>query len=104
MKFVLYSKNNCPHCVEAKRKVTDHAEKYATKEDKEIVDIFYVDSDPSKKDELLDRIRDIGLAPPRTVPQIFYRENKDSDWEYVGSNSDLGRFLKRKVEEIHNVI
>lgn len=72
MKAVIYSKDNCPYCVQAKNLL-----KYKNIELKE-----YVLGKDYTKEQLLEL-----LPNARTVPQIFLDE------EYIGGFEDLKRKL-----------
>lgn len=92
MKFFVYSKNGCPHCVTAVGRIRTFQESVPDNHG-ELLDVFYVDADESKKEELFKTLEGLGYPKPRTVPQIFFKEDDESELHYVGEGSDLPQFL-----------
>lgn len=75
MKAEVYSKNNCPYCVRAKKLLDDRQ-------------IEYVELDAvALRDALIERVTAATGAAPRTVPQIFI------DGNHVGGYDDLVKYL-----------
>ena len=73
MKAVVYSKNGCPFCTQAKMllslkgvEVTEHN----------------FQTDPAKREELFEKCAEINVVP-RTVPQIWLND------EYIGGFDQL---------------
>lgn len=72
----LYTKDDCPYCVRAKRLLEEKG-----------IDYIEINA-PLHKDLMIKRIVDLGHPAPRTVPQIFLDE------EYVGGFTELAAKLK----------
>ncbi len=81
---VVFGKENCPHCVRAKKYLTEANIPFVYRD---------VVKEPRALYEMLARVKPIiGPKTPVTVPQIWL------DGEYVGGASELSEILKTKVE------
>lgn len=98
MKFIVYSKNNCKYCEQSKNEILEFFENNAKKEDKELLDVIYVDNDAFTVDDLKSLFKEKGLPEPKTVPCIFYKENNSSEEIFIGGYSSLQSFLKELRE------
>ena len=77
MKAEVFTKNNCPYCVNAKSLLTR-------------VGIEFEEIDATlHRDPLIERVTAITGQAPRTVPQIFI------DDHYVGGYDDLVKHLNQ---------
>ncbi|GAA6169026.1 glutaredoxin family protein [Sessilibacter corallicola] len=81
---VVFGKESCPHCVRAKKYLTEANIPFVYRD---------VVKEPRALYEMLARVKPIiGPKTPVTVPQIWL------DGEYVGGASELSEILKTKVE------
>ncbi len=85
---IIYGKLNCPHCIRAKKYLTDAN-----------IDFEYEDvvKSPRSLYDMLARVKPlIGAKTPVTVPQIWI------NGEYVGGADELEKITHNKVEPILN--
>lgn len=75
MKATIYTKDNCPYCVQAKRLLESKGV--------EITEISAVDN----REELIKLVTEITGDAPKTVPQIWL------DDQYVGGYTELAKIL-----------
>lgn len=73
MKAVVYSKNGCPFCTQAKMLLEMKGVE---------VEEFNFQVDPSKREELFEKCAEINVVP-RTAPQIWLND------EYIGGFDQL---------------
>ena len=79
MKVEIYTKDNCPYCVQAKKLMDSKGWAYTE---------YYID--PSTREKLLEELTTrIGVAP-RTVPQIFIND------QAIGGYTDLVAWIKNQ--------
>lgn len=95
MKFLMYSKNSCPQCDAAKKQIEAFAEKYLRDYHGPILDVTYVRETGFTKEDLIEFFKSQGLPAPRTVPQIFFREDEGDELELIGGQGELGSFLEK---------
>lgn len=82
MKFVIFSKNNCSNCVQAKNAITNFGQQYGSKLDSFYSDVIYVDQG-SGMEKLEVMLEATNMPKPRSAPVIFFK-NKDHDkYEYI---------------------
>jgi glutaredoxin len=79
MTAIVYSKPNCPHCVSAKRLLTQKGIEYT--------ELSAIDL----REELIERVTAVTGAAPRTVPQIWLGE------QYIGGFTDLDAYFKKSA-------
>lgn len=83
MSVIIYSKNHCPYCVQAKRLLTDKGVEFTE---------IHVDQDPERLHEMLAK-----SEGQRTVPQIFIHGH------HVGGFTDLRELHQQgKLDELLN--
>lgn len=76
---VIYTKDNCPYCVRAKKIL---AELGATIEEISAVE---------HRDALIESVTEITGHAPKTVPQIFL------NGDYIGGHDDLVKYVKENI-------
>lgn len=71
MKIKLFSKNNCPKCVQIKSILEQIEKNHIGKFSTYYVDTIYVDSSDENKELMFKMFEDAGLTKPSSVPQMF---------------------------------
>jgi len=80
MKAVVYSKNGCPYCVQAKMLLEMKGVE---------VEEHNFQTDPSKREELFEKASAINVVP-RTAPQIWLND------EYIGGFDQLKAYYDKQ--------
>lgn len=80
----MYSKTTCPHCLQAEMTLKSKNVPYKK---------YLLDKGEATKEDIQQRINAMGVhSVVATVPQIFYKNNKDQ-WIYIGGNDQLQKQL-----------
>nr|DAD59831.1 MAG TPA: hypothetical protein [Bacteriophage sp.]DAY34781.1 MAG TPA: hypothetical protein [Bacteriophage sp.] len=95
MKILIYSKSNCPQCVQATSILEGLGTKYIDKHKRFYLEKTYVDAGKTEMDEMKKRFEDMGKPEPRSVPQIFIDLNDTGSYEHVEFKD-----LRAKVVEL----
>ena len=95
MKILIYSKSNCPQCVQATSILEGLGTKYIDKHKRFYFEKTYIDAGQSEMDELKKRFEDMGKPEPRSVPQIFIDRDDRGSYEHVEFKD-----LRAKVVEL----
>lgn len=95
MKILIYSKSNCPQCVQATSILEGLGTKYIDKHKRFYFEKTYVDSSQAEMDKLKKRFEDMGKPEPRSVPQIFIDRDDTGSYEHVEFKD-----LRAKVVEL----
>lgn len=95
MKFVIYSKNNCPNCDKAKAFITQFGSNYANKFESMSITTKYIDKDTNAEEDMLSMFESIGGPPPRSVPQIFVTTD-DGETRHIEFNSLIKELARLK--------
>lgn len=82
MKFVIFSKNNCTNCVQAKNAITNFGQQYGSKLDSFYSDVIYVDQG-SGMEKLEVMLEATNMPKPRSVPVIFFKDKEHDQYEYI---------------------
>ena len=95
MKVLIYSKSNCPQCVQATTILESLGTKYIDKHKRFFFEKTYVDAGKAEMEELKKRFEEMGKPEPRSVPQIFIDRNDTGSYEHVEFKD-----LRAKVVEL----
>ena len=95
MKILIYSKTNCPQCVQANSIIEGLGVKYIEKHKRFYLEKTFVDAGKSEMDEMKKRFEDMGKPEPRSVPQIFIDRDDTGEYEHVEFKD-----LRAKVVEL----
>ena len=95
MKFVIYSKNNCPNCDKAKMFINQFGSNYANKFESMSIITKYIDKDTNAKEEMFSLFESIGGPPPRSVPQVFLTTD-DGETRHIEFNSLVKELARLK--------
>lgn len=82
MKFVIFSKNNCSNCVQAKNAITNFGQQYGSKLDSFYSDVIYVDQG-SGMEKLEAMLEATNMLKPRSAPVIFFKNKEHDQYEYI---------------------
>lgn len=82
MKFVIFSKNNCSNCVQAKNAITNFGQQYGSKLDSFYSDVIYVDQG-SGMEKLEAMLEATNMPKPRSAPVIFFKNKEHDQYEYI---------------------
>lgn len=96
MKFVIFSKNNCSNCVQAKNAIANFGQQYGSKLDSFYSDVIYVDQG-SGMEKLEVMLEATNMPKPRSAPVIFFKNKEHDQYEYIEFKnlmSKLSEFAK----------
>lgn len=82
MKFVIFSKNNCANCAQAKNAITNFGQQYGSKLDSFYSDVIYVDQG-SGMEKLEVMLEATNMPKPRSAPVIFFKNKEHDQYEYI---------------------
>lgn len=82
MKFVIFSKNNCSNCVQAKNAITNFGQQYGSKLGSFYSDTIYVDQGDGME-KLNVMLSETNTPKPRSAPVIFFKNKEDDQYEYI---------------------
>lgn len=71
MKIKLFSKDNCPKCVQVKNMLEQIEKNHIGKFSTFYVDVIYVDASDENMQSMMKMFEDAGLPKPSSVPQMF---------------------------------
>lgn len=95
MKVLIYSKSNCPQCIQASSILENLGTRYIEKHKRFYFEKIYVDNSESEMNEMKARFSEIGKPEPKSVPQIFIDHDDSGTYEHVEYKG-----LRQKVLEL----
>lgn len=95
MKVLIYSKSNCPQCIQASSILENLGTRYIEKHKRFYFEKIYVDSSESEMNEMKTRFSEMGKPEPKSVPQIFIDRDDSGTYEHVEYGD-----LRQKVLEL----
>lgn len=95
MKVLIYSKSNCPQCIQASSILENLGTRYIEKHKRFYFEKIYVDNSESEMNEMKARFSEMGKPEPRSVPQIFIDRDDSGTYEHVEYGD-----LRQKVLEL----